>query len=136
MKPVATESISPYAGVTTEPEVIHTNYARTLNDVEEDYANWMYKHKTRKKSGVSRKDLVVTAIILALIIGGYFIISKPSIVEPLSLQKQTAPSFSVKENLENPPIEPNSVPSTVAAVDEKKKTEPKTKRPGVNIEGE
>jgi hypothetical protein len=60
-------------------EKVHTNYARSLNDVEEDYTNWVYKQKTKKKPGVNPKDLALAVLILAVIVGGYYVMSKPSV---------------------------------------------------------
>lgn len=62
-----------------EEEVPETNYSRSLNEVEEDYTNWAYKQKTKKKSPVNPKDLVFAALILAVIVGGFYIMSKPSV---------------------------------------------------------
>jgi hypothetical protein len=60
-------------------EEVHTNYSRSLNDVEEDYTTWVYRQKTKKKASVNPKELVLAALILAVIGGGYYVMSKPSV---------------------------------------------------------
>jgi hypothetical protein len=60
-------------------EEVHTNYSRPLHEVEEEYTNWVYKQKTKKKASVNPKDLVLAVLILAVIGGGYYVMSKPSV---------------------------------------------------------
>ena len=50
-----------------EPDELKTNYARSLNDVETDYTNWVYQNKT-KKGRVSAKGVLVAC----LLAGGVF----------------------------------------------------------------
>jgi hypothetical protein len=73
-----------------EKEVTHTNYSRTLNDVEEDYTNWVYKQKTKKKASVNPKDLVLAALIVTVIGGGYYVMSKPSVANSVLPSNKTA----------------------------------------------
>jgi hypothetical protein len=60
-------------------EEVHTTYSRSLNDVEEEYTNWVYNKKTKKKASVNPKDMVLAALILAVIGGGYYVMSRPSV---------------------------------------------------------
>jgi hypothetical protein len=60
-------------------DVLRSNYSRSLNDVEENYTNWVYQKKTKKRSSVNPKDLVLAALILAVIGGGYYVMSRPSV---------------------------------------------------------
>jgi len=62
-----------------DDNTIHTNYSRPLQEVEEEYTNWAYNQKTKKKSSVNPKDLVLAALIIVVIVGGYYVISKPSV---------------------------------------------------------
>lgn len=71
-------------------EEVHTNYARSLNQVEEEYTSWMYRQKTKKKPAVNPKDLVLAVLVLAVIAGGYYIMSKPSVTNSVLPGNQTA----------------------------------------------
>jgi hypothetical protein len=64
-----------------EEKNLHTNYVRPLDEVEEDYTKWVYQKKTTKKSGLAKKDLAIAAVALGVIVAGYFILSKPGIVQ-------------------------------------------------------
>jgi len=63
--------------------------------VEEDYSNWVYKQKSKKRSSINPKDLVLAVLILAVIGGGYYIMSKPSVANSVlptnKVVAQTAP---------------------------------------------
>lgn len=83
-----------------EQDVIQTNYSRPHNNVEEDYANWVYKQKTKKKASVNPKDLVLTVFILAVIAGGYYVISRPSVVHPV-LPANKAATQIIQQPIEN-----------------------------------
>ncbi|HUC80737.1 MAG TPA: FxLYD domain-containing protein [Flavisolibacter sp.] len=45
-----------------EPDELKTNYARSLNDVETDYTNWVYQNKT-KTARVSAKGVLVACLL-------------------------------------------------------------------------
>ncbi len=79
-----------------EGETVHTGYSRSLNDVEEDYTNWMYRQKTKKKSSINAKDLILTALILIVIGGGYYVMSKPSITNSVLPSAKIAKPSSVQ----------------------------------------
>jgi hypothetical protein len=64
-------------------EEVRTNYSRSMNDVEEDYTSWVYNKKTKKKASVNPKELVLAALILAVIGGGYYVMSKPSVANSI-----------------------------------------------------
>jgi hypothetical protein len=63
------------------PEATQIKYARPLNEVEENYTAWMVQQKTKKKSSFSKKDLAIAVLIVTVIAGGYWIMSKPSVLE-------------------------------------------------------
>ena len=77
--PSYSQTSSSHNQKTVDDEDVHTNYTRSLNEVEEDYANWVYKQKTKKKTSLNTKDLVLAVLILAVIGGGYYVMSKPSV---------------------------------------------------------
>ena len=108
-----------------EKESIQTKFSRPLNDVEEDYANWMYRQKAKNKTKYSKKDLAIAALIVALIIGGYFIISRPAIVQPVSGQRSTPvhPGEPVRSEIPQP-----GLPATEDKEQSDLKTVQKTKR--------
>jgi len=75
------EPIQPVQPEPERPEATQIKYARPLNEVEENYTAWMYQQKTKKKTSFSKKDLVIAALIVSLIAGGYWIMSKPSVLD-------------------------------------------------------
>ncbi|HWI94332.1 MAG TPA: hypothetical protein VNT20_23830 [Flavisolibacter sp.] len=95
---------------------VHTNYSRSLNDVEEDYTNWVYKQKTKKKASVNPKDLVLATLILAVIGGGYYVMSKPSVTNSVLPSKGTA-SQSVATPIENSAAE--AVPKEILSPEQR-----------------
>lgn len=62
-----------------EKEIPKTNYSRSLNEVEEDYTHWMYKQKTKNKLPVNARDAVFGVLILAIVAGGFYVMSEPSV---------------------------------------------------------
>ena len=51
----------------------------SLHHSEGHDSKWMYHNKPKKKSSVHPKDLVLAALIIAVIGGGYYVMSKPSV---------------------------------------------------------
>lgn len=96
-----------------EEEVIHTGYSRSLNEVEEDYTNWMYRQKTKKKSSVNAKDLVLTALVLIVIGGGYYVMSRPSITNSVLPSAKIIKPSSVQP-MENAVTEPGQNIETIS----------------------
>jgi len=96
---------------------VHTNYTRSLNEVEEEYTNWMYRRKTKKKPAVNAKDLALAALILAVIGSGYYIMSKPSVGSSV-LQKATEPTEpTVQQSKESNIVEQQNYENTAAPVE-------------------
>lgn len=54
---------------TLQPEEFKTNYARSLNSVEEDYTSWLYEKKTRKKTSFPTTPLLKIGLIGAGLFG-------------------------------------------------------------------
>lgn len=77
--PTYAKAPSSYQQKAVGDEDVQTNYSRSVNDVEEDYTKWMYQKKTKKKVSVNPKDLALVVLILAVIGGGYYVMSKPSL---------------------------------------------------------
>lgn len=92
-----------------EEDAMRTDYSRPLNDVEENYTNRMYKQKTKKKSPVNPKDLVLAVLILAVIGGGYYVMSKPSVANSVlpanKIATQTTRQTTVNNTEETEPKE-------------------------------
>ena len=95
------QSTSSYPQQKPAEEEIHTNYSRTLNNVEEDYTNWVYNKKTQRKASVNPKDLVLAALILAVIGGGYYVMSRPSVANSV------LPANKVANPINHQPAETN-----------------------------
>lgn len=92
-------------------EEVHTNYSRSLNDVEEEYTNWMYRQKTKKKASVNSKDLVLAVLILAVIGGGYYVMSKPSVANSVLPTDKVAVQPNVQENNDETPEQEKTLSS-------------------------
>lgn len=52
-------------------EELTTRYARPLDDVEEEYTNWVVEHKIKKKSRKSGKGAAVALVVVVVLAGGY-----------------------------------------------------------------
>lgn len=52
-------------------EELTTRYVRPLDDVEEEYTNWVVEHKIKKKSPKSGKGLAVALVAVVVLAGGY-----------------------------------------------------------------
>jgi hypothetical protein len=89
------KSVPSYPEEKLSEEEVRTNYSRSLNDVEEEYTNWMYQNKRKNKASVNSKDLVLAALILAVVGGGYYVMSKPSVTNSIlhtnDVAKKTSP---------------------------------------------
>jgi len=89
---------------------IRTNYSRPVQEVEEDYTNWVYKQKTKKKSSVHPKDVVLAVLVLAIIGGGYYVMSRPSVVNSvLPTNKTAAQSRPQPEGKVSEQTKPNEI---------------------------
>jgi hypothetical protein len=53
-----------------------TNYSKSLTEVEEEYTNWVYKQKTKKKVTFDTKKMFRAAMLLVLLGGGYFLFAR------------------------------------------------------------
>lgn len=52
---------------------LNTTYARSLDEVEEEYTSWVYKQKSKKKPVLSGRQVAVLAIAAILLGGGYLV---------------------------------------------------------------
>ncbi|MGZ3939186.1 MAG: FxLYD domain-containing protein [Flavisolibacter sp.] len=91
--PGTNQTIPPFVKPSEKPvreELASTNYSRSLKDVEEDYTKWVYQQKTKKKATISPKDLALAVLLIAVIGGGYYIMSKPSVTSSIVAGNKTA----------------------------------------------
>ena len=65
------QSYTPISEPREEEPALNTNYARSLNEVEEDYTHWVYQQKAKKKPLISSKQVSTLAIGIVLVGGGY-----------------------------------------------------------------
>jgi hypothetical protein len=86
---------------------LDTKYARSLDDIKEEYSSWLHQQK-KKKNVVSKKTYFIIAGIAALFIGVYFItrlFSNTNINEEHILSaeeiKSSAPVFNSGDKKEN-----------------------------------
>lgn len=84
-----------------EEEAPKTNYSRSLNEVEEEYTGWMYKQKTKKKSSVNPKDAVFAVLILAIVAGGFYVMSEPSVTNAVMPANDLAKQNSKPDVISN-----------------------------------
>ena len=108
----------------TEPEV---KYAKTLHQVEEDYTHWVFRQKTKKKSRIAGKYMATTALVLAVIGGGYYLLSNPSLtdahlpasgtaaVQPVAAQTVATPAPALAR-----PVPPVAMPAPADTKPEQK----------------
>jgi hypothetical protein len=52
---------------------LNTNYARSLDEVEEEYTSWVYKQKVKKKPVITGRQVAALAIGVMLLGGGYLV---------------------------------------------------------------
>ena len=86
---------------------LDTKYARSLDDIKEEYSSWLHQQK-KKKNVVSKKTYFIIAGIAALFIGVYFITRLFSNIKTneehiLSAEKikSSAPVFNSRDKKEN-----------------------------------
>lgn len=89
-----------------EEEATKTNYSRSLNEVEEEYTGWMYKQKTKKKSSVNPKDAVFAVLILAIVAGGFYVMSEPSVTNAVMPANELAQQKSQPQVISNTSKDP------------------------------
>jgi len=116
-------SVPSYAQQKPSEEAIHTNYSRSLNELEDDYTHWTYKQKTRKKTKINPKDFVLIVLILAVIGGGYYVISKPSVANSVLPANKTATQALPLQNKPQPTSEKE-------ILSQEEQTVPNTNDPG------
>lgn len=102
-----------------DKEAITTNYARSLDNVEEQYTSWLYQKKTKKKSFTSKKPWIITGLAAVVLIGGW------SIVHFIFSNKtnDTVQLVLHTDNKEQEPVQSSSIaipPPVYAAVNESK----------------
>jgi hypothetical protein len=84
---------------------LQTNYARSLDDIKEEYSNWLYEQKANKKGSKRKMSLTVTATIVILLVGfttAKLVFSKKhnsiapaeKMQEPITATEKTIPEFN------------------------------------------
>jgi chemotaxis protein histidine kinase CheA len=72
------------------PEEVKTVYAKSLQEVETDYMNWMYQKKTKKKTTLSAKGAIAACLLVSVAFAGWMIL-KPAADSPVKTPpEQTA----------------------------------------------
>lgn len=85
---------------------LNTNYARSLEEVEEEYTSWVYNHKKKKTPAFSGRGIAALAVGILLLGGGYLVATSGK-----EEKKEGAPLVSVQPDNtdEEPPIESGAV---------------------------
>ncbi len=77
----APEKKNDYKIKSSEEIGIDKKYSRSLNQVEEDYTNWVFKSKTKKRSGfIKQKGILISMVIFSFIIIALLLIFKQKMV--------------------------------------------------------
>lgn len=76
-EPIRRPSFDPAPGTVqkNEDEQVQTNYSRSVHEVEEDYTNWVFRQKTRKKFPVSKKHLALALLVISISAGCYWLLT-------------------------------------------------------------
>ena len=117
-----------------QQELIKTKYNRNLSDVEEDYTQWIYQKKTKKKLLVTKKQLAAVSLCALLVLSSLWAVNfsnNRSVVSNnvISPQNKT-PEVVVttdSENSENIPLPAKA--SSIAPEQKIKKEIKKTQAP-------
>jgi hypothetical protein len=105
-----------YAAQSTFPtEEIKTNYARNLNDVEEDYTSWIYQKKTKKKAAFPTKQLMTAGMIGVSLLGLWWV-GKTVLSRPVNLPTRVATYNNAATETGTPVNEPAPVNEDVHPV--------------------
>jgi hypothetical protein len=107
------QAYTPVPPEAEEPATLNTNYSRSLDEVEEQYTDWMYRQKTKKKVRLSGKQISTLAIGVILVGGGYLAAS--SLVGGRQ-QEQAQVQLSAKPLSVQQPGEEKTVASETEAV--------------------
>lgn len=85
---------------TPQQEPVKTNYARDLHQAEEEYTQWIYQKKTKKKTVVNKKSIAIAAVCILLAYGGWWLGTKKYIDQPAVItENKTSPKEIKKAEL-------------------------------------
>ena len=84
-----------------EPDTLKTTYAKSLEEVETDYTNWVYQKKTKKTSVVSRKGLIAACLLVTVAFAAWWLMKPSAIV--------SNPSTSISVTPANGPVAADSI---------------------------
>lgn len=66
-------------------EPLQTNYARDIQHAEEEYTQWVYQSKTKKKTLLNKKALAISGISILILLTGWWAANKLTESSPISL---------------------------------------------------
>lgn len=100
------QSCTPPKEMEDDSPLLNTNYARSLDEVEEEYTSWVYNHKKKKTPVFSGKGVAALVVGVLLLGGGYLVATSGN-----EDKKETAPLVSVQPDTtdEEPPMESGAV---------------------------
>jgi hypothetical protein len=79
---------------TPQQEEVKTNYSRNIIDAEQEYTNWIYETKNRKKSKIPGKALAVASIGVLIVLAGWWMkeqmFDQPSVVPTAAVQSKNS----------------------------------------------
>lgn len=137
------ETASPYSGpvsysndkINTDPvEAFQTKFQKPLPQLEEEYTGWVFQQKAHSRSRITKKDWTIAAILISVILGGFFIltntssgitstntnsIANQSLSQQPSKQEQAdfavnAPEENLNSKIEKDPSDPKIIDETAS----------------------
>ncbi|HEY0040295.1 MAG TPA: hypothetical protein VGB71_06505 [Flavisolibacter sp.] len=73
-----------------QPEDLRTTYAKSLEEVENDYMNWAYQKKSKKKPFVSTKGILIACLIVGVAFAGWIMLQPSDEDQGKTAPEQTA----------------------------------------------
>lgn len=104
-------------------ESIKTNYSRNLDDAEEEYTKWVYEAKTKQKSKIPAKQLLIASIGILVLVAGWGL-SKKS----LNGAEIKAPAITQETKSAEPSAESDAQPQNAIVLSKKTVSKPKTEK--------
>lgn len=95
-----------------EPATLKTTYAKSLEEVETDYTNWLYQKKTKKKAAASPKGILIACLIAGTAFGAWALLQPGEKTPEATAPEQTAQLPAANEiaadSVEEKPLTPGS----------------------------
>jgi len=110
-----------------EPAALKTTYAKSLDEVETDYTNWLYQKKTKKKPAISPKAVFLACLLVGSAYAAWTILQPGDDDSATTMQQQSA-QVPVQNELGTDSVEETTDTQTAgkSSVDSKQKQKKNT----------